>query len=160
MQLKWKKGFVEFMEKVLWLIECVKSGLWLLVLENSCWKLLQSHRTVEVDSDQIETSIENNQHYTAWEIADILKIPKSIKLLVEMENVSFILWKKPYRLWPTQYFKGYYHCIVTQRTDSAKLQKSNKWINTFILWACFQYGLNFLVTPLKRIFFLKFLLIF
>ena len=33
-------------------------------------------RPVEVDSDQIETLIENNQCYTTWEIADILKISK------------------------------------------------------------------------------------
>ena len=37
----------------------------------------QSGRPVEVDSDQIETIIENNQHYTTQEIADILKISKS-----------------------------------------------------------------------------------
>ena len=29
------------------------------------------------DNDQIETLIENNQRYTTWEIADILKISKS-----------------------------------------------------------------------------------
>ena len=34
-------------------------------------------RPIEVDSDQIETLIENNQCYTTWEIADILKISKS-----------------------------------------------------------------------------------
>ena len=34
-------------------------------------------RPVEVDSDQIETFIENNQCHTTWEIADILKISKS-----------------------------------------------------------------------------------
>ena len=34
-------------------------------------------RPVEGDSDQIETLIENNQHYTMWEIANILKISKS-----------------------------------------------------------------------------------
>ena len=33
-----------------------------------------SGRPVEVDSDQIETVIENNEHYAPWEIADILKI--------------------------------------------------------------------------------------
>ena len=33
-------------------------------------------RTVEVDSDQIEILIENNQHYTTQEIANILKISK------------------------------------------------------------------------------------
>ena len=32
-------------------------------------------RPVEVDSDQIETLTENNQHYTTQNIADILKIP-------------------------------------------------------------------------------------
>ena len=37
----------------------------------------QSGRPVEVDSDQIETIIENNQHYTTWERADILKISKA-----------------------------------------------------------------------------------
>ena len=34
-------------------------------------------RPVEVESNQIETLIENNQHYTTQEIADILKISKS-----------------------------------------------------------------------------------
>ena len=37
----------------------------------------QSGRPVEVDSDQIETLTENNQHYTTGEIADILKMSKS-----------------------------------------------------------------------------------
>ena len=36
-----------------------------------------SGRPVEVDSDRIETLIENNQRYTTWEIADILKLSKS-----------------------------------------------------------------------------------
>ena len=34
-------------------------------------------RPVEVDSDQIETLIEKNQHYNMWEIADKFKISKS-----------------------------------------------------------------------------------
>ena len=58
----------------------------------------QLGRPAEVDKDQIETLTENNQHYTTWEIADILKISKSVKLLVKMKNVPFILWNKPYRL--------------------------------------------------------------
>ena len=37
----------------------------------------QLGRPVEVESDQIETLIENKQHYTTWEIDDILKIFKS-----------------------------------------------------------------------------------
>ena len=34
-------------------------------------------RPVEVDSDQMETLTENNQRYTMWETADILRISKS-----------------------------------------------------------------------------------
>ena len=37
----------------------------------------QLGRPVEVDSKQIETLIENNQHYTTWDTANILKISKS-----------------------------------------------------------------------------------
>ena len=55
----------------------------------------QSRRAVEVGRDQIETLIEKNQCSTTWEIADILEISISIKLLVKTKNVS-ILWKKPY----------------------------------------------------------------
>ena len=42
-------------------------------LDDAPW----SCRPVEVDSDQIETLIENNQCYTTRETADILKISKS-----------------------------------------------------------------------------------
>ena len=48
----------------------------------------QSGRPVEVDSNHIETLIENNQCSTTWETADILKISKSIKLLVKIKNVK------------------------------------------------------------------------
>ena len=58
--------------------------------------------TVEVDSDQIETLIENYQHYTMREIGDIHKISKSIKLLVKMKNMSFVSWKKNTDFFPTQ----------------------------------------------------------
>ena len=34
-------------------------------------------RAVKVDSNQIKTLTENNQHYTTWETANILKISKS-----------------------------------------------------------------------------------
>ena len=43
------------------------------LLEEASW----SGRPAEVDSDQIETLIENIQHYIMREIADILKISKS-----------------------------------------------------------------------------------
>ena len=52
---------------------------------------------VEIDSDQIETLIENNQCYTMWEITDMLKISISIMLLVKMKTVFFILQKKTKR---------------------------------------------------------------
>ena len=54
----------------------------------------RSGRPAEVDSDQIKTLIDNNQYYTTQERADILKISQSVKLLVKMKNMSFILWKK------------------------------------------------------------------
>ena len=40
-------------------------------------------RPVEIDSDQSEALMEKNQHSTTWEITNILKISKSIKLLVK-----------------------------------------------------------------------------
>ena len=59
-------------------------------LDDAPW----SGRTLEVDMDrQIDTLIENNQCYNMQEIANMLKIPVSIKLLVKMKNVSFILQK-------------------------------------------------------------------
>ena len=64
----------------------------------------QLGRSVEVGSDQIETLNEHDQHYTMWEIANILKLSKSIKLLVKIKNVSFILQKTTkWTFWPTQY---------------------------------------------------------
>ena len=72
-------------------------------------------RPVEVNSDQIETLIENNEHYPMLEIADMLKASKSIKLLVKMKNVfyrktfsfSFFVFfsfteKTKRTFWPTQ----------------------------------------------------------
>ena len=58
----------------------------------------RSGRPVEVDSDQIKTRIENNQHFTMQETADILKISQSIQLFVKMKNTSSLLCKKLNRL--------------------------------------------------------------
>ena len=52
-------------------------------------------RPVDPDSDQIETLTENSQCHTTQGRADTLKTSKSIKLLVKMKNVSFILQKNP-----------------------------------------------------------------
>ena len=46
-------------------------------------------RPVEVHNNRIKMLIENNQYDGMWEIADILKISKSIKLLVKKKCVSF-----------------------------------------------------------------------
>ena len=59
------------------------------LLDNAPW----SGRAVEVDSNQIKTLIENNQCDTMWEIPDILKISKSIKLLVKMKSMSYFTEK-------------------------------------------------------------------
>ena len=50
MQLKHTQRFVQCMEKVLWLTECVKSGLWGFILEISDWLMLNS----QVDPLEIE----------------------------------------------------------------------------------------------------------
>ena len=53
------------MEKVLWLIKYVKSSLQSFVLEISNWMMLHGWEwPVEVDSDEMETLIENNQYST------------------------------------------------------------------------------------------------
>ena len=55
-------------------------------------------RPVGVDSDQVETLIENKQRYNLWEIANILTISKSVRSLLKTKSVSFILQKKTYKL--------------------------------------------------------------
>lgn len=52
-QMQQKKELCRFMENVLWIIKSVKSGL-----QSS----VQSDRSEEVDSNQIETLFEINQH--------------------------------------------------------------------------------------------------
>ena len=61
-------------------------------------------RPVEVDSDQIETLPENNQRFITREKADILKIPKSIKLLVKhfFLSVFHFMEKTKQTFWPNQ----------------------------------------------------------
>ena len=58
-------------------------------------------RPDEVNCDQIATLIENNQCYTTWEIAGILKVSKSIELLVKMKNMTFFTGKTIGTFWPT-----------------------------------------------------------
>ena len=81
-QLKYKKRFVQCMEKVLSLMKCIK-----VVFEILCWRLSLddapwSSKPVEVDSSQIKTLIENSQCYTTLEMADILKHPnQALKII-------------------------------------------------------------------------------
>ena len=47
----------------------------------------------EADCDQIEMLI-NNQCYTMWELGDILKISKPIKLLMKMKKCVFCFMER------------------------------------------------------------------
>ena len=75
--------------------ERVRSGLRSCMSESSRWTMDAPWLggPVEVDSDQIKTSVENSQHYTMWEIAGHTQNIQISKLLVKMKNVPFILWK-------------------------------------------------------------------
>ena len=72
-------------------------------------------RPVEVDNSQIKTSIENNQCYTTWEIANILKISKSsvenhlyqLRLIVLIFEFQITLVEKPTRLSFCMHFSTY-----------------------------------------------------
>ena len=48
-------------------------------------------RSVEVDSNQIETLIESSQRFTMQEGADKLKISKTMKLLVKMKTCVYFM---------------------------------------------------------------------
>ena len=63
----------------------------------------QLGRPIEVDSDQIETLIENSQCYTMQEIADILKISKSIVTGKNEKCIFYFMDKTKQTFWPTQY---------------------------------------------------------
>ena len=71
-----KKRFVQYMEKVLWLIECVKSGLRSFELEISHWTMLY-HWVDQLKLIAIKSRHWENQRYTTREIANILKISES-----------------------------------------------------------------------------------
>ena len=90
----------------------------------------QSGKPVKADSGQIQTLIENNQHYIMWETANILKISKSIKVLVEVKNMSFILQKKTKQtLWPTQYILSTIYPPHNERYTKTKCKGIEKVIS-------------------------------
>ena len=61
-----------------------------LSLDNAPW----SDRPVEVDSNQIETLIENKQHPIMWETVNILKIIQINKVIGENRKCVFYLTEK------------------------------------------------------------------
>ena len=83
------------------------------MLDISCRTMFHGRldRPVEVDSDQMKTLIENNQHYTMWVIADILRIPKSIKLLVKM-------------------------CLIFKENPLANPMYTRSILDVLFLWSC------------------------
>ena len=69
-------------------------------------------RPAGTDSNQIETLMENNPHYTTKEIADTLKLSKPIPLLVKNETCIFYFMEETKQtLWPTQ------ECTEKQQDD-------------------------------------------
>ena len=61
---------------------------------------LQSGSPVEV-GDQIKTLIENDQHYTTWEIANITQNIQINKVIGEMKNVFYFTEKTKQTFWLT-----------------------------------------------------------
>ena len=90
----------------------------------------QSGRPAKVNSNQIETLIENNQCYATQEITNILKISKSVQLLVKMKNVSFILWKKLNKLF------GQPNILSQILQALRQFFSSTRWVNAkeLIIW--------------------------
>lgn len=68
-----KKRCVQYTEKVLRLIECIKNYLWSFMLDDAP----RSGRPTEVDSKTFKCWLFHYQHYAKYEIANILKISKS-----------------------------------------------------------------------------------
>ena len=67
---------------------------WFVKFQAGDFSLNNDARPVEVDSNQIETLTENNQCYTMQEIANILKISKSIMLLMKIKKCVFYFMEK------------------------------------------------------------------
>ena len=108
------------MEKVLWLIVHVKSGLRTLMLDISLWTVL--HGQV----DQLKLIAVKSRHweqsmlYTMWEISNILNIQIN-KVIGENENYSYFYFmsfllceKNKWTFQPTQYFSSQYDGISSK----------------------------------------------
>ena len=127
-----KKRFVQCVEKVLWLIKCVKSGLWSFVLEISRWMMLQGWvnqlKLIAVKSRHWEQSMLHQ-----CKIANKLNMSKSIELWVKIKIMSFILRRKPYGLFSQPNITIY----KTPRLNtqiSLNLCRFQEWGSEWCLW--------------------------
>ena len=90
-QLKCKKGWVQCMEKEMWLIKCVKSDLWSFLLNDGPW----SGRPVEADSKHMKILNENNQCCIPCGRCQHTPNIQSNKVIGENEKYLFFYGKKP-----------------------------------------------------------------
>ena len=102
---KKKKRFVQCMEKVLWLTECGKSGLWSFMLESSCRVMLQGQvdqsKLIAINRD-IDWGKPTLYHMEeSWHIQYI----QSNKVIGENEKkyAIYFMEKAKWTFWPTQY---------------------------------------------------------
>ena len=87
-----------------------------------------SGRSVEVDSNQIETLIENNQCYSMQETADILKISKSNleKYLHQLGYFNhFDVWVPP-KLSRKIFLASFLHVILYWTITKCSIFKTNR----------------------------------
>ena len=109
------------MEKVLLLIEHVKSGFWSFLVLLTFWPNNYLLWGCLVHWKMFISTPGLYPLETKWEVADILKMSKSIKLLVKMKNVS--------------YFQKYYKRLVET-------------LNKNLLWGALLWGSFVLLTVL------------
>ena len=84
----------------------------------------QSGRPVEVDSDQIETLIENNQHYTTQKIDDILKYPNQALKIICINLVNhFDVWV-PHK-WKKSFLTIFPHAVLYWNITKHPVFKTN-----------------------------------
>ena len=100
------KDLCSIMEKVLWTIKHVKSGLWSFLLEISHWTMLHSW----IDQLKlIETILRKSMSYHVGDSRHTQNI-QIHKVIRENKNMSFILQKKTIQaFWPNQYFSSLFH---------------------------------------------------
>jgi len=101
------------MEKMLWLIEYIRCGL---------WSFLLNCRPVEIDSDQIKTLIKKAQCYTTWGIADIHKISKS-SIENDVHQLDYIncfdVWVPHTLKWKENFLTVFPHAILYLNNENA-----------------------------------------